>query len=453
MNPVPSDDLIRKYNVPAPRYTSYPTVPFWESAPDVAQWRDHVQQAFTRKPEVSVYIHLPYCERLCTYCGCNTRITRNHEVERPYQEAIVREWELYREIWPEAPTLRELHLGGGTPTFFQPDQLEAMLGPILTSSRIHPQASMGFEAHPNSTRVDHLLALYGLGFRRISIGVQDFGDDIMRLINRRQSTEQVYQLTRQARQVGFTSVNFDLIFGLPKQTITHIDQTMNHIEALRPERIAFYSYAHVPWMKPGQRAYSEADLPAEHQKRALYEHGRAQLEAMGYIEIGMDHFALPGDELQLALEAGHLHRNFMGYTPFATELLVGLGASAISDAGTAFAQNEKSVEDYHSRIAEGRHPIFKGHQLNDEDRRLRRHISEIMCNLTTRLAPTDLEDPAVADALAALQTMEADGLLVRSGDRLQVTERGRPFVRNIGMAFDARLKRRQPETSLFSQSV
>jgi oxygen-independent coproporphyrinogen-3 oxidase len=446
--------LAGKYNVPAPRYTSYPTVPYWQEEPPTGhQWQRNVLETFERNQQISLYIHLPFCERLCTYCGCNTRITKNHGVEAPYLEALAAEWRQYLDLLPGKPRLKELHLGGGTPTFFQPGRLQTFLESLLAQTTVEEDAIMSFEAHPNSTSTEHLQALYEVGFRRISVGVQDFDEEILGLINRRQTTAQVYQVTEEARRIGYTSVNYDIIFGLPRQTSDHIRRTTDHLRGLRPERIAFYSYAHVPWMKPGQRAYSEADLPTEAAKRALYEDGKARLEAMGYLEIGMDHFALPGDELEMALRQGRLHRNFMGYTPFATELLIGLGASAISDAFSAFVQNEKKVEDYSAAVLRGRHPIIRGHLLSEEDQFLRRQITNIMCKLETHWGRAHAGRPEIQAARERLREPLADGLVRLFEDGLEVTPAGRPFVRNIGMAFDARLWARQPSGRLFSQAV
>ena len=347
--------LLEKYNVPVPRSTSYPTVPYWDQAQVSADdWREKIQAAYQRQAGISLYIHLPFCENLCTYCGCNKRITKNHAVESPYIAAVLQEWQLYLEALPAQPLIREIHLGGGTPTFFQPEQLDRLLSGILEKSEVAENAVFGFEAHPESTSFEHLNTLYKWGFRRLSIGVQDFDPYILQLINRRQSMESIERVTAQARELGYTSLNYDLIFGLPTQTTGHISRTMEHLAQLRPDRIAFYSYAHVPWIKPSQRAYSESDLPVGPDKRRLYELGRRLLEDQGYAEIGMDHFALRHDDLYEAMQAGTLHRNFMGYTPFYTELAIGLGVSSISDAWDAYVQNEKEVEAYQQRVLQCR---------------------------------------------------------------------------------------------------
>jgi oxygen-independent coproporphyrinogen-3 oxidase len=447
-------DLLKKYNTQAPRYTSYPTVPYWDKTPpNEKSWIENVQIAFSKNNEISLYIHLPFCERLCTYCGCNKRITKNHQVEEPYVESLLKEWELYLDILPSKPILNEIHLGGGTPTFFQASQLKKMLAGIFEKAEIAENHEFSFEVHPNSTTKEHLEILFELGFRRISIGVQDFADHILKIINRQQTTEDVERVTNLARKIGYTSINYDIIFGLPLQTPQNIIDNIEKIKELRPDRIAFYSYAHVPWIKPSQRAYSEADLPLGEAKRELYELGRKLLEENGYAEIGMDHFALQSDNLYKAMEDKTLHRNFMGYTPFRTELMIGLGASSISDSWGAFIQNEKKIEDYQEIVESGKIPIIRGHLLNDEDLILRKHILNIMCHFETSWSSFNLYDPILDEGLKRLKALENDGLVKLYPFHLKVLEEGRPFIRNICMALDAKLWREKPASQLFSQAV
>jgi oxygen-independent coproporphyrinogen-3 oxidase len=443
--------LLDKYNVAAPRYTSYPTVPYWEEEqPNAQRWSAHVADAFAENPEISLYIHLPFCESLCTYCGCNKRITKNHQVEAPYIDTVLQEWQLYLDVLPGKPILKEVHLGGGTPTFFAPSELKRLINGLTAGAFVPEDRAYGFEAHPGSTSREHLETLFELGFERLSIGVQDFAPEILAIINRHQTREEVEQVTRWAREIGYTSINYDLIFGLPLQTPEHIRTTVAYLEDLQPERIAFYSYAHVPWIKPSQRAYSEADLPTGKEKRALYELGRNLLEAMGYQEIGMDHFALPHDELCQAFDAGTLHRNFMGYTPFATRLSIGLGVSAIGDTWTAFMQNEKKLEDYQSRVEAGEFPLHRGHWLTESDQVIRRQILNLMCQGQTSWEEAE---PVLDEGWERLAEMEGDGLLHRCPRSVTLTEAGLPFVRNACLAFDARYWKKQPEGRLFSQVV
>ncbi|MFI5148163.1 MAG: oxygen-independent coproporphyrinogen III oxidase [Bacteroidia bacterium] len=448
--------LFAKYNIPGPRYTSYPTVPFWETTPSAEQWAEHVRETFQKTnlaEGISLYIHLPFCESLCTYCGCNTRITINHAVEEIYANALLKEWSLYIKLFNDKPRFREMHLGGGTPTFFSPENLKRLISGVLNTGIVTPDAALSFEAHPNNTTVEHLQVLHALGFKRISIGVQDLNRNVQEIVNRIQPFEAVKTLTEESRKAGFDSVNFDLIYGLPLQTQASIVHTIEKVIQLRPDRIAFYSYAHVPWIKPGQRKFTEADLPKDEEKLELYKTGRALLEEKGYKEIGMDHFALVSDELYQASITKKLHRNFMGYTPFATSLLIGLGASSISDTWTAFAQNEKKVEDYYKALKEDRIPFFRGHRLTAEDMILRRHILNIMCYMETSWKDKDMQVPSIPQAVNELKEMEEEGLVKTSAYGLKVPPEGLPFIRNICMAFDARLKAREKGSVQFSKTI
>ena len=448
------NDLFARYDVPAPRYTSYPTVPYWDNK-NVTEnnWKLTVQNIFneTNSGEgISIYIHLPYCESLCTYCGCNTRITKNHSVEEPYIDAVLNEWAIYLSVFKNKPLIREIHLGGGTPTFFKAEMLERLINGILLKSLVSPGYEFSVEAHPNNTNNKQLETLYNNGFRRISFGIQDFDPIVQKTINRIQSFETVQRVTDAARKTGFNSINFDLIYGLPYQTKESIANTINKVKLLKPDRIAFYSYAHVPWIKPGQRSYTEVDLPSGVEKRKLYEKGRKLLEESGYSEIGLDHFALEKDSLNIAASKRKLHRNFMGYTTNNTKLLVGLGASSISDGWYGFIQNEKKVEDYIQKVNSGNLGILRGHNHTKEDLMLRKIITDIMCKMETAL---DMGNPIINEALVLIEPMIEDGLAYVFPGKLIVTEKGRPFLRNICMAFDKKLIDRQPGTQVFSSAI
>ncbi|WP_149239801.1 oxygen-independent coproporphyrinogen III oxidase [Dyadobacter sp. 32] len=451
-------DLLFKYNTPGPRYTSYPTVPYWQKTPPAEEtWKDLVRNAYTvsnHTEGISLYIHLPFCESLCTYCGCNTRITINHSVEEIYINALLAEWALYLKIFgDQKPIIREIHLGGGTPTFFKPENLQNLISGLLRNAEVHPRAQFSFEAHPGNTTDEHLMALYEVGFRRISIGVQDFNPMVLAIINRHQTYEQVSHLTHKAREIGFTSVNYDIVYGLPKQKACFMMETIMRVVKLRPDRIAFYSYAHIPWVKPGQRKYTEEDLPDPDKKMAIYETGRNALELAGYTDIGMDHFALESDELCIAQKEGRLHRNFMGYTDTHTQLLIGLGASSISDSWNGYIQNEKNIEKYYEKVNKGALPILKGHELTSEDEILRRHILNIMTGFETTWHHKDQASDAVYKAIQRLSEMEFDELVEIQPYHLKVTDKGKSFVRNVCMAFDARLWAELPEATIFSQTV
>ena len=448
-------NLVEKYNIPAPRYTSYPTVPYWDGNVDEALWTQQLKQAFAahHKEGISLYIHLPFCESLCTYCACNTRITVNHAVERPYIETLLQEWDLYLRQFGTKPLIREIHLGGGTPTFFSPENLQDLISAILSRAELAAVHDLSFEGHPGNTTARHLEVLYKLGFRRVSFGIQDFDIRVQEAINRYQTVEEVKQVMEQARRTGYTSINVDLVYGLPYQTLASVQQTIAEIIALRPDRIAFYSYAHVPWLKPGQRTYTDKDLPVAHEKRKLYEAGKALFTQAGYSDIGMDHFALPGDELFTAFRKGRLHRNFMGYTASSTGLLIGLGCSAISDSWSAFSQNIKTVEAYREAVARGNFPIHKGHALNDEDLLIRQHILDLMCRHESDFGKTPQSRRLLEECRLRLEEMLADGLIQLSGYTLSLSDRGKDFLRNVCIAFDKCYWEKQPAQATFSTTA
>jgi oxygen-independent coproporphyrinogen-3 oxidase len=451
--------LLSRYDVPGPRYTSYPTVPHWESTPTEAQWIEHLARCLADGTEAAVYVHVPFCRSLCTYCGCNVRITRNRGLTVPYLESVLEEWRLYRHaLGVDRVALGELHIGGGTPTFLTPEELTHLVTGLLAGAQIAEDAELSLEVDPRVTTVEHLRALAALNFRRISLGVQDFDPRVQDIVNRVQSEEQIRVVTDQARALGFQSVNFDLIYGLPLQTEESIRATMAAVGRLRPDRIALYSYAHVPWIKPAQRRFTEADLPVGDAKRALYECGRALLTEEGYREIGLDHFALPEDALWKASESGTLHRNFMGYTSRRSVPQLGLGVSAIGDAWSAFAQNEKVLERYQERVSQGELPIVRGHLLTAEDLELRARILELMTRFETHWERTGSAGEFMGDIASRLAPLASDGLIVVNEDACRVTEVGRAFLRNVCMAFDARLVRQRAGSAavsapLFSRTV
>ncbi len=451
-------NLIQKYNVPGPRYTSYPTVPYWnEAAFTVDRYKETLKKSFLEsntEEGISLYIHLPFCESLCTFCGCNKRITKRHEVESPYIAAVLEEWDMYVNMLEKRPVIKEIHLGGGTPTFFSPANLRIMLDGLFEKADRAEETDFSFEGHPNNTKQEHLQLLYDLGFRRVSYGVQDYNFEVQRAIHRFQPFVNVKNATEGAREIGYTSVGHDLIFGLPFQTVEHIKTTIEKTKELMPDRIAFYSYAHVPWIKGnGQRGFKEEDLPTADVKREMYEIGKQMLADAGYVEIGMDHFALKSDTLYKSMENKKLHRNFMGYTSSKTKVMIGLGVSAISDSWTGFAQNVKTIEEYYEMLEKGELPLYRGHILTDEDETVRKHILNIMCNLETSWKDDRMKFAELPEVLMNLKEMEADGLLEFGKEELIVNESGRPFVRNICMAFDVLLQRSKPETQLFSMTI
>jgi oxygen-independent coproporphyrinogen III oxidase len=451
------DPLVIKYNQPVPRYTSYPTLPFWKDGLDAERWKELLKQQFVihnQKDGISLYIHLPFCESLCTYCGCNKKITTNHSVEEEYLLMIEKEFSLYLELLKEKPVIREIHLGGGTPTFFSPANLARLINFIADRSIVHPQHEFSIEGHPNNTTREHLQTLYDLGFRRISYGVQDNDPEVQRIINRIQPLENVKKATDNARNIGFQSVNFDLIYGLPKQTLQSVERTFQQVLELRPDRIAFYSYAHVPWTSRGQRLFDENDLPSPEEKLQLYLKGKQILTAAGYVDIGMDHFALTNDTLYEAWQNGTLHRNFMGYTTQHTSILLGLGVSSISDVGNGFAQNKKTLHEYYECINKNELPVFRGYFLNEEDITFRKYILNIGCQGKTKFDPSHFQTLSEI-TFPELKKLEEDELIEWNEEGLVVTPLGRHFIRNVCSAFDLHLqKNKEVKTKpLFSKAI
>ncbi|QOD62312.1 oxygen-independent coproporphyrinogen III oxidase [Polaribacter haliotis] len=450
--------LIQKYNIPGPRYTSYPTVPYWnKEGIDKQDWIASFQKSFIESnfsEGISIYIHLPFCESLCTFCACHKHITKRHEVEEEYIETVLKEWKLYVALVDEQPIVKELHLGGGTPTFFSKENLKYLMDGIFSIAEKHPDHEFSFEGHPNNTTKEQLQTLFDCGFTRVSFGVQDYNEKVQKAIHRIQPFEAVEQVTKWSREIGYDSVSHDLIFGLPFQTKEAVIHTINKTKELQPDRISFYSYAHVPWVKGvGQRGFNEEDLPKNDEKRELYEIGKELFAELGYEEIGMDHFALKTDSLYEATINKTIHRNFMGYTANKTLLMVGLGMSAISDSWYAFAQNVKTVKEYQKLVNQGEIPIFRGHLLSEEDRIIRKHILNMMCNFTTSWEADHMKINNVEKHLELLVEMEKDGLVEVHKNSLSIPEKARPYVRNICMAFDLHLLENKPKTQLFSMTI
>ncbi|MCD6063780.1 MAG: hemN [Flavipsychrobacter sp.] len=449
--------LLEKYNIPVPRYTSYPTVPYWNDRIDVEAWSKTFTECFRKNNAdggISLYIHLPFCESLCTYCGCNKKITTNHGVEAGYIEAILKEWQMYLALVDGKPVIKELHLGGGTPTFFSTDNLTRLVTGILDNTRKVDDVEFSFEGHPNNTTREHLQTLFDLGFSRVSFGVQDNDPEVQRVINRIQPFENVAAVTATAREIGYRSVNFDLIYGLPLQHLEGMRKTIADCISLKPDRVAFYSYAHVPWTSRGQRLFDENDLPAAELKLRLYAEGKKLFTAAGYSDIGMDHFALPGDYLHQAWQAGGLHRNFMGYTTQKTKMMIGLGVSAISDLGCAFGQNTKTIQDYYRSVDSGHLPVQKGIVLNDEDVLFRKYILDLSCNGHTVFAH-EYYDVLKEFTFPQLAALEADGLIEWTEHEVKLTGAGKQFLRVVCRTFDLHLLRsvEADKSQMFSKAV
>jgi len=447
--------LLSKYDKPIPRYTSYPTVPYWQ--PDTVNpvlWGDAVRKTWHQEDgQLSIYIHLPYCESLCTFCACNKRITKNHQVEDRYIDAVLKEWNMYKRLMSSFPIINEIHLGGGTPTFFSPKNLSRLTAGITNECVIPDDHEYSIEIHPNYTKKEHLEVLRDVGFTRISVGVQDFDPLVQYKINRVQTYQKTKEVVDWARELGYTNVNIDLVYGLPGQTVENVEQTMACVNQLTPDRIAFYSYAHVPWKSKGQRRYTEVDLPTAENKWKMYQRGRELLEKAGLQSIGMDHFALITDNLWKASQAGKMHRNFMGYTTTQNKLLIGLGVSAISDSWSVFIQNEKEVEAYEEKIERGEWPIITGHKLNEEDLMLRKNILQLMCENKTVVAREYFDMTFYNEMIRNLRSLETDKLVMMDKDSIYVTPLGKTFIRNICASLDSRMWRGRHAHSIFSKAI
>ncbi len=447
---ITANSLIEKYNVAGPRYTSYPTVPHWQPENfSLNDWKSSIRQRVSSEKGISLYIHLPFCESLCTFCACHKRITKNHALERPYLDAVLNEWRMYANILPADTQIEEIHLGGGSPSFFNEENLRHLIDGILWYFPVAEHHEFSWEGNPINTTYAQLKTLYDVGFRRVSFGVQDYDSDVQRAIRREQSFETVETATQMARSIGYTSVSHDLVFGLPFQTMDSVKNTVEKTLKLVPDRLAFYSYAHVPWLKGnGQRGYDEANLPTGHEKRSFYDLGKKMLEAVGYVELGMDHFALPEDSLFKVAKEGKMRRNFMGYTTTQNNTLIGLGASAISESGSMYAQNVKNVEEYQMLVNGGNLPILKGHKSTEEELFVRQIISDIMCNGFAKWQIGQISDLTENQ----LEELELDGLIKLTDTSLKVTELGHSYLRNICMAFDEYLIGNKSE-NMFSKTI
>jgi oxygen-independent coproporphyrinogen III oxidase len=445
-------ELFARYDVPVPRYTSYPTVPEWHASPTTDQWIASLAAAIEQPDAtLSLYMHLPFCESLCTFCGCNTVITRDHGREQPYADLLLREMDAYLARVPALASreICQVHLGGGTPTFFPPEKLAALIDNLFTR---FPRRSKDFqgsvEADPRVTSRAHLEALAARGFSRLSLGIQDFNGETQTLVNRVQSPALVGELVAAARATGYESINFDLIYGLPAQTPESMRETASEVMALAPDRLAVYSFARVPWIKPQQRKFKDEQIPSGADKRALYETVRAPLLDSGYVELGLDHFAKPDDALARAAAGGTMHRNFQGYTERRTTVLLGFGVSAISETPDCYHQNEKIITVYDRRIQKDEVPTLRGHLLSDDDRRRRDKILTLMT--TFRVALDEREEQ---DARTFLAPMLDDGLVTIEDGELRIPTGGRPFLRNAAVLFDAHFRSRQPSGPMYSTAV
>jgi oxygen-independent coproporphyrinogen-3 oxidase len=503
-----SSALLSRYDRPGPRYTSYPTAVEFHVGVDADVYARHLAMADACAGDpLSVYVHLPFCEERCAYCGCNVVITKHRDVAAKYLDYLDREIDLLAAHLPRRRVVSQLHWGGGTPTYYTSAELERVFARLASHFSFDAHAEIGVEIDPRVTSAAQLATMRALGFNRLSMGVQDFAPEVQQAVNRIQSYEITRALVDEARALGYGSINIDLIYGLPYQTPEGFSKTLSQVVTLRPERVAVYSFAFVPWMKAHMTHIPEASLPMADDKLALLGLAREAFAGAGYRAIGIDHFALPDDELARAVEAGTLHRNFMGYTVQSARDMVGLGVSSIGDLQGAFIQHTKKLTEYYAALDAGRFPVARGYVL-DEDDRIRRHvITELMCNgrvaaadverrfgvrfatyFAAELAelsgrgratlsqdlppqqsgPASLSQDLHTETLQVLQrnaptpnvaearplSLQEDGLVVAGPDGVLVTPLGRSFVRNICMVFDRYLRARiAGPTPVFSRTV
>ena len=453
----PALELVRKYNIPGPRYTSYPTAPQFSESIDrsallaeIAHDNRNLSAGSSPPAEgpLSLYFHLPFCETLCWYCGCTTVITKRLASAGEYVTWLEKELALTAPLLNAARPVTQLHFGGGTPTFLPPAEIDRLAAAIHRHFKFDPDAENSVEIDPRRLTKAHVEAFRRLGCNRASLGVQDTNPEVQLAVHRWQPLAQTAQAITWLREAGLQSISVDLIYGLPLQTAATFTQTLDEIIALNPDRLAVFSYAHVPWIKPAQKIFDDrAQLPTTEAKLAMLMTAVEKLTAAGYVQIGMDHFARPNDELALAFAAGTLHRNFQGYTTRAGASLYGFGMSSISETAGAFRQNHKDLPDYIAALEAGRLPIERGYLLSDDDRRRRLIISDIMCGKEINFAQLSQRlgldfATTYATELASLADLENDQLLVRQPQGLAVTALGRLFLRIIAMRFDAHLAKR-----------
>lgn len=453
-------ELIRQYDRPGPRYTSYPTAVEFTDTFDEAAYRGRLEAASSRDEPLSLYVHLPFCAQRCTYCGCTMIATGAPAVAARYLDYLEKEVSLLSDHLGTRRGVVQHHWGGGTPTYLNLDQIARLYESIAGRFTIESTAEIAIEIDPRVTTREQLRLLRSLGFNRLSMGVQDFTPDVQEAIGRRQSEAATVDLYGYARQIGFDSINLDLIYGLPLQTPASFTHTLETVVTMQPDRVAVYSYAHVPWLRPHQKLINTADLPDPAVKFELIGAAVDTFAAAGYVPIGMDHFARPDDELAVAAAERRLHRNFMGYTTRPATDMLGLGVSAIGDVQGAFAQNTKKLTPYYAALDEGRFPIERGFAL-DADDLIRRHvITQLMCNFRIdrgELARTFGIDfhayfaPEI-DALQARGGLVDDGLAVVTPDGVEISREGRLFVRLACMLFDRYLAPHQG-TRVFSRTI
>ncbi len=454
-------ETIRRFDRPGPRYTSYPTAVEFHEGGGTDAYRERLTQANGQGSEavLSLYAHLPFCEHRCLFCGCHVVITPHLPVAEKYLEYVKLEIDRVAEQLPDRRDVVQMHWGGGTPTYFSPDQLSDLMAKYRGHFHFVEGAEMAIEVDPRVTSHDHLHRLVEVGFNRLSMGVQDLTPEVQKAITRDQTYEQTADLMDFARRVGFKEgINLDLIYGLPEQRLETFETNLDQILALRPDRVALYSFAFVPWIRGHQKKLDKESLPSPDLKLQLYLMAMERFLGAGYEPIGMDHFALPDDELALAAGEGRLHRNFMGYSVMPASDMLAFGVSGIGEVQGAFFQNEKKLSTYYEALDAGRLPVQRGYVL-DEDDRIRQHvIREIMCNF--QVSKSDVSerfgiefDEYFGGSLDRLRDVREAGFVEVTEERLLVRAEGRLFVRNVCMAFDRYLEAKTGDGPVFSRTV
>ncbi len=453
-------DVLERYNVHGPRYTSYPTAPEWNDEFGADDLRSAFVEAnrAQRRP-VSLYFHIPFCEKLCWFCGCNVIINRDKAVSDPYLSRLKTEIGRFAaSVAADRPTV-QFHWGGGTPTYLTPEQMRDLYGHTAASFHIEPDAEIGLEVDPRVTTAEHIAAAAELGFNRVSMGVQDFDPKVQEAVNRNQTFDQTAATVAQSRSRGMASVNIDLMYGLPYQTIDSFRETVERVIELSPDRIALFNYAHVPSLRHAQNAFRRMPMPVGLEKFEIFRAAIERFTEAGYVFIGLDHFAKPGDEMALAQSDRSLRRNFQGYTTKAGSDLYAMGVSAISQIGRAFAQNYRDTGHYYERIDAGGLATMRGMWLSDDDVLRSAVIERLLCHCVLHTLEIEAEfgidfAETFADSLEDLRAFERDGMVRISDDRIEVTPLGRLFIRNLAMPFDAYLRRRDPAAKpVFSKTL
>jgi oxygen-independent coproporphyrinogen-3 oxidase len=453
-----SEAFLEKYNRPGPRYTSYPTAPVWQEDFGPDDLEEVFGSADAGGAPVSLYMHIPFCESLCLFCACNVSIEKNKQVAVPYLETLKREIDYVSRFVSRRRPVIQFHWGGGTPTYLNPAQMEELFGFARERFTFAPDAEIGIEVDPRVTHRSHLETLRRLGFNRLSMGVQDFNPQVQETIHRVQPYEMTRDLIAEARALGFDSLNVDLIYGLPYQTAESFAATIDKVLTLLPDRVAMFSYAHVPWLKKQQGSFA-THLPQGMEKFRIFRVGLERFSAAGYVYIGMDHFARPADELALAQQNRTLHRNFQGYTTKEGADLYGMGVSAISGIGAAYAQNRREIPAYQSAIANRGIATMRGYRLTGDDLIRRDVISRLLCHTEIRKEEVERKFQIVfndyfSQELKQLEDFRADGLVLLDPDEVRVTPLGRIFIRNIAMLFDRYLhEQKMDHRPLFSKTL